>query len=215
MSVALLVSDRVETDPAWPVAAEGTWNGSRFVIQRNATAMPRAYVVPGATVLPDQPAVVLSALAGLDPRESVVMTADPLAGLPTGPRQPFIAAEWLATDPDRPCVAVTTEAPGLLVMAETWMPGWSATLDGRPVPLLRGNHAQRVVPLREPGRHVIALRYDPPGLWAGCGLSIASGLAWAWLAVGAVRRRARVSVLRGLIGRSTGKFRGAAPDLPR
>ena len=42
MSVAFVVSDREESDPAWPVAAEGMWNDSGFVIQRNATAMPRA-----------------------------------------------------------------------------------------------------------------------------------------------------------------------------
>ena len=104
MSVGFLVSDRVEADPRWPVAAEGTWDGARFVIQRNASAMPRAYVVPRATLLPDHPGVVLPSLAGLNPRETVVMTADPLAGLASGPRQPFTAAEWTSADPDRPAM---------------------------------------------------------------------------------------------------------------
>src|SRR5690348_9911763 len=94
MSVEFLVSDRVETDPPWPVAAKGMSDGSRFVIQHNASAMPRASVVPRATVLPDHPDVVLSALAGLDPRRSVVMTTDLLAALAPGPRQAFTAAEW-------------------------------------------------------------------------------------------------------------------------
>ena len=46
MSVSFLVSDRVESDPGWPVAARGYWQGSPFVIERNPTALPRAYVVP-------------------------------------------------------------------------------------------------------------------------------------------------------------------------
>ncbi len=176
MGVAFLVSDRVEADPPWPVAAEGIANGSRFVIQRNPFAMPGAYVVPGATVLPDQPGVALPALAELDPRRTVVMSTDPMAGLPPGPRQPFAAASWISTDPDRPTFRVDTEAPGLLVVASTWMPGWSATVDGRPAPVLRGDIAHRVVPLPDPGRHIVAMRYQPPGLAAGLALSIVSTL---------------------------------------
>jgi hypothetical protein len=181
MSVEFLVSDRAATDPPWPVAAEGMWDGSRFVIQRNATAMPRAYVVPRAIVLPDHPDVVLSALAGLDPRRSVAMTADPLAGVVSEPRQAFTAAEWTSTDPDRPALLVTTQAPGLLVVADSWMPGWTATVDGRPARVLRGNYAHRVIPLPEPGRHVILMEYHPPGLALGCVLSLGSTLAWVVL----------------------------------
>ncbi len=181
MSVEFLVSDRIESDPPWPVAAEGEWDGSRFVIQRNAMAMPRAYVVPRAIVLPDHPDVVLSSVAGLDPRESVVMTFDPLAGRDAGVREPFRAVEWTSNDPDRPALLVTTRAPGLLVVADTWMPGWTATVDGRPVPVLRGNYAQRVITLPEPGRHEIILEYHPPGLILGCLISLGSVLAWAIL----------------------------------
>ncbi len=36
--------------------------------------------------------------------------------------------------------------PGLLVVADSWMPGWTARVDGVPVPILRGNHAQRSDP---------------------------------------------------------------------
>jgi hypothetical protein len=191
MGVGFLVSDRVEVDPRWPVAAEGTWDGSRFVIQRNAPAMPRAYVVPRATVLPDHPGVVLSSLAELDPRDSVVMTSDPLVRLAPGPRQPFTAAEWTSVDPDRPALLVTTRAPGLLVIADSWMPGWTATVDGRPAPILRGNYAQRVIPLPDAGRHVIAMEYHPPGLLLGCAMSIVSAIALALIALRRVFQRCR------------------------
>lgn len=191
MSVGFLVSDRVEADPRWPVAAEGVWDGVRFVIQRNASAMPRAYVVPRATLLPDHPGVVLPTLAGLDPRETVVMTADPLAGVATGPRQPFMPAEWTSADPDCPAMLVTTRAPGLLVVADSWMPGWTATVDGRPAPVLRGNHAQRVIPLPDAGRHVISMEYQPPGLLLGCATSLISVLAWIVIVLRSLSRRLR------------------------
>ncbi len=196
MSVAFIVSDRVETDPAWPVAAEGTWDDARFVIQRNASAMPRAYVVPRATVLPDHRDVMLSSFAAIDPRSCAAMTVDPLAGLAPGPRQPFAAAGWTSTDPDRPALHVTTRAPGLLVMADSWMPGWTATIDGRPAPVLRGNYAQRVIPLPEPGRHTIVMEYRPPGFVIGCAISILSALAWSILVVGRMVERVRAGVER-------------------
>ncbi len=138
--------------------------------------MPRAYVVPRAEVIDDDPALILSRFRSSDPRAAVLMAADPLAGLPTEPRQPFTPARWLCRDPDRPVLEVTTTAPGLLVIADTWMPGWSARVDGRAVPILRGNHAQRVIPLEQPGQHVIDLQYDPPGL--ALGSAISASLSW-------------------------------------
>ncbi len=193
MSVAFLVSDRVEAEPAWPVAAEKEIAGERFVIQRNPTVLPRAYVVPAAKVLPDDRDVVLAWLTKVDPRKNVIMTADPFDGRASSPRQPFRPAGWISVDPDRPVLRVTTEAPGLLVLADSWMPGWTATVDGRPAPVLVGNLAQRVVPLPDAGPHVVAMEYHPPGFAAGCWLSLASALVWSILALRRAMRSARSS----------------------
>ena len=189
MAVAYLVSDRVEADPPWPVAATGSRDGKSYVIQRNPTALPRAYVVPRAEVFEDDPALVLSRFRSNDPRAAVLMSADPLANLPTGPRQPFTPARWLCRDPDRPVLDATTTAPGLLVIADTWMPGWSATVDGRAVPILRGNHAQRVIPLEHPGHHLVQLQYQPPGLVTGSAISALTILAWGVFSLVVVVRR--------------------------
>ena len=77
---------------------------------------------------------------------------------------------------------MTTQAPGLLVVADSWMPGWTATVDGRPAPVLRGNHAQRVIPLPEPGRHAIVMEYRPPGFVAGRAITVLSVVAWTLIA---------------------------------
>ena len=178
MSVTQIVSDRFESDPGWPVSAEGSWDGTRYVIQRNPTALPHAYVVPRAKILPDHGGVVLTSFTDFDPRESVIMTTDPFASMPAGPRQPFTTAEWISSDPDRPALFVTTHFPGLLVVADTWMPGWSATVDGCLVPVLRGNHAQRVIPLPKPGAHSIVMKYQPPGFILGVGTTVLSMGFW-------------------------------------
>jgi hypothetical protein len=178
MSVTHLVSDRVETDPSWPVSSQGTWNGSAFVIQQNPTALPRAYVVPRATIVPEQSGVVLTSFCDLDPSAGVLMSHDPLATVRSHARQPFTEATWTSTDPDRLGLAVTTSAPGLLVVADSWMPGWTANVDGRPAPVFRGNYAQRVIPLFDPGVHTISMAYQPPGLALGCKITLAAAMSW-------------------------------------
>jgi hypothetical protein len=178
MSVSHVVSDRFETDPGWPVAASGKWNGGEFVVQSNPGRLPRAYVVPFALFAPSEQRFDPGLLLLSDPRRSVLMDSDPLRDLPVGRRHPFTPVDWPANDPDHPVLRVTTDAPGLLVLADTWMPGWSASVDGLPVRVLRGNHAQRVIPLIEPGRHTIAMDYRPPGFVLGCALTGVSALVW-------------------------------------
>ena len=189
MAVTALVSDRFEDDPRWPVKAWGDDIDNRYVIQRNPTAMPRAYVVRRRQVGDDDPATVLSLFRSSDPRAAVLMTEDPLAVIPSISRQAFTPAHWLSLDPDRPLIEVSTTAPGLLVIADTWMPGWSAKLDGEPVPIHRGNLAQRVIPLVNPGSHRIELEYRPPGLAAGCTASVLSALGWGVFSVVVLSRQ--------------------------
>lgn len=177
MNVGLLVTDRpLPDDVPWPVAASGMRDGTPFTIHRNPTAMPRAYVVGRAVVAPEDAGMVRR-FADISPADAVLMATDPLARV-AGPRQPFTPARYDASDPDRPSIRVETTAPGLLVVADTWMPGWSAVLDGRPAPILRGNRAQRVIVLAEPGPHTIRLRYDPPGLATGCTITALAAIAW-------------------------------------
>ena len=178
MSVGYLVSDRFEPDPGWPTAAQGAPSKSSWFIQHNPSALPRAYVVPTATVTAESTAVTLARFREFDPRETVFMNFDPMRSIPNERRQPFTAAEWASLDPDHPVLKVAIQAPGLLVITDTWMPGWTALVDGQPTPVLEGNLAQRVVPLWRPGRHTIALNYSAPGFTLGWILTTLSILTW-------------------------------------
>jgi uncharacterized membrane protein YfhO len=54
----------------------------------------------------------------------------------------------------------------LLVVAQTWDPGWTAHVDGEPTSVYRVDGARIGVPLAA-GVHTIALRHHAPGLRAG------------------------------------------------
>jgi uncharacterized membrane protein YfhO len=76
------------------------------------------------------------------------------------------------------------------VFNEQYDQGWSATVDGRPAPVLRANLDMRALALA-PGAHHIVMEYNPPGLLASMVLTLSSVLALLGLAF--ARRRGRRS----------------------
>ena len=58
---------------------------------------------------------------------------------------------------------------GLLVLSDQWYPGWTATVDGKPAAILRGDVALRAVAL-SPGAHRLRFRYQPR--WPLNGLAV-------------------------------------------
>jgi len=100
---------------------------------------------------------------------------------------PALAASRPAGCPDRVQVRTWSEreilidaasaAPGILVIASTYYPGWQATLDGQPTRLLRCNQAFCGVEF-PPGQHRVHLSYRPTSLAAGLGLTGFGILLW-------------------------------------
>ena len=78
---------------------------------------------------------------------------------------------------------VTSETPVYLVLADTFDPGWSCLVDGRPTPIRPAFAAFRAVALR-PGSHRVEFTYEPSGWRVGLTLSsvglglVALGLLW-------------------------------------
>jgi hypothetical protein len=92
-------------------------------------------------------------------------------------------AAIVADEAERVVVRAEVAAPALLVLLDTWYPGWTATIDGVPAPILRADHAFRGVPL-EPGVHEVVFTYAPAsvriGVAASAGGVLALGLLLVW-----------------------------------
>jgi uncharacterized membrane protein YfhO len=84
----------------------------------------------------------------------------------------------LNDDPDRIRLEASTDAPGLLMLSETYDPGWKAYVDGEQVEVLVADHLLRAVPLPA-GEHVVELRYEPTSLKIGIAISTATVLVVA------------------------------------
>lgn len=87
--------------------------------------------------------------------------------------------------PNRKTIEVTADAPGWLMVSQTWYPGWIARVDGKRTTLLHANYL--FVGLEVPaGQHTVELVYRPNSFVFGLLLSILVGiilLAWktGWL----------------------------------
>jgi uncharacterized membrane protein YfhO len=81
-------------------------------------------------------------------------------------------------DPERVVLETDASAPALLVLAEAWYPGWSATVDGSPAAVVPANAWMRAVSVPA-GRHQVELRFRSRWLLPGALLSFltAAGLA--------------------------------------
>lgn len=78
---------------------------------------------------------------------------------------------------------VFAAGPGTLVVKDRNMPGWSATVDGKSVPI-QGDRWREVTLEGPEGGHKVEFRYEPPGFKQGLGLAAVGALLLAgagWL----------------------------------
>jgi hypothetical protein len=99
-------------------------------------------------------------------------------------------ATYVPDGPQAANVSVEASAPAIVLVRTVFDPGWRATLDGAPVPILPADALDQAVAVPS-GRHTIRLTYTDPSIRAGLAGSAASTVVvlagWAWL-----RRRERV-----------------------
>jgi hypothetical protein len=85
----------------------------------------------------------------------------------------------LSSNASKISVELISEEPGYLVIADVWYPGWQASVDGNPVPVMRANYLFKAVPVPN-GEHEVTVVYQPRVLYLGAGLS---GLAFFGLLI--------------------------------
>jgi hypothetical protein len=141
--------------------------GEFFVYERKS-ALPRAFTVPGLTVCADDAAVVRQlADERFEPRRTAcVVAADFAAPPPAAASDGDRSVRFVEDHTTRIELDVGGGAAPWLVLADTWLPGWTATIDGAPAAIVRGNHSQRLVQLPARACRVV-FSYACPGLALG------------------------------------------------
>ncbi|RPH47849.1 MAG: hypothetical protein EHM91_05180 [Planctomycetota bacterium] len=151
-----------------------------LTIYENTAALPRAWLVSRAVPVgtPDQAAQVLHS-PDFDPRTTVVLEEKEIPRTADGGG----AVTWKVRETDRLELTADAKADSLLVLSDTHYPGWEATVDGVPAPVLRANLAFRAVAVPA-GTHQVAMRFRPASVrygLIGTSLSIAAVLGlYGW-----------------------------------
>jgi hypothetical protein len=178
-----------------PLGAPGlteVYAGADARVYRLEGALPRAWVVPAQQIVDDESAALAAVTRPeFDPR-GVAVTERRLPGLPALPAGAESGrpgpARIVRYEDERVVVQARSDGPGLLVLGDTWFPGWKAEVDGRDASVEPVDYVLRGVRLG-PGEHTISFRYTPAS-WTGG--RVLSGIALVGLLVAlAAGRRAR------------------------
>lgn len=152
-----------------------------FRVYQNPNALPPAYfatqrVMPGTL---DDVRQALPDMLRSDRRAAAVAPGDACAhasGASAGG-----TAQIVETGYNTLVVRAASESGGLLVLSDTYYPGWQANSGGVAIPVVRANLALRGVCL-PPGEHTVRLVFNPPSFASGAAVSLASLVALIALA---------------------------------
>ena len=144
-------------------------------------AGPRAFLCGGAEIIDDKAA----RLARLKERdfpihETVLLERDPGLSPPLPPAGTMVPVQIDGAGvggahgrPDQRRLHVDAPFAGILVLSQSWDPGWSVDIDGQPATVLVADHALLGVALTA-GQHEVIFRYVPPGLLTSLPFAAAS-----------------------------------------
>jgi hypothetical protein len=152
--------------PELPVSTEreGLW------IYRRPTALGRAFIAHDAQIIADdaQARAALRAPAFSISRTVTLPAAPPCSLEATQPQEE--TAQVVDESPNHIELRTRSAGAGLLVLSETYYPGWEARVDGQPAPVLRADTVLRAVCLPA-GEHTVRFDFRPPDLIVGAIIS--------------------------------------------
>ena len=174
----------------WPgLRVEPIYRGDDGWIYRLPDSRGVAYVSYRVAVVADERAALAATTARTpDAQADDILAREDANALPALPAGGHCAGKGRAAQPIAAQTANTltiradSACPGLLVVNQSWAPGWTATIDGQPAPILRTNFLARGVALPA-GRHKIRFVYAPRSFTIGLILTIVTGLALLGLLV--------------------------------
>lgn len=158
-------------------------------LYENLDVMPRAFLVSDWTWAADvEAAVAEMARPEFNPRTTAVLLGQ--GDAPSTTTTPTGSATITEYRPESITLHTSSPTPALLVLSDTYYPGWQATIDGTPAEILQANALFRGV-FVPAGEHEVEFVYRPVGVTAGVILSLVGLVLWVALAVwvGRMERR--------------------------
>jgi hypothetical protein len=172
------------------------YRGRDARIYDNPHALPRTFVVAGAqTVAGKTQALDAVTAPSFDPTRSAIVEK-PVPGLTAyPPPYPVGRATLTHYGSESLTIHARSAAPGLVVLSDTWFPGWKATVDGRPAPIARVDYFMRGVRIAA-GDHVVTMRYRPASVRIGWIVTLLALAVWLGLLAYGLKLHTRIARAR-------------------
>jgi hypothetical protein len=166
--------------------------GMTTTFERRASALPRAYTVAHYELIKPGDAIHRFMKADWDYRDGALIEWwEPIPPLPPSiPGTKHGPAEIVSYTPQRIVVRATTAEPRLLVLTDTFFPGWKAHVDGVQTHIARANYLFRAVPIPA-GSHEVVFEYRPTSFRVGAAASFTSIAVLAAILVATYLKRHR------------------------
>jgi hypothetical protein len=163
----------------------------RVSVIRNSDALPRTYWIERYAVRGDEEILDEIASGRLDPRERVFVDRAPDFRSREGGDGSIRSAAILSYGPERVEIQVDAPREGLLVLTDSYYPGWRAHIGESELSILRANALYRAVHVPA-GKHRVTFEYVPNSLRRGAVISaLCLTAAILIAALGAAARRTR------------------------
>lgn len=161
-----------------------------FSVARNPNAVPRAFVTYKTRRAPEVDRLLAQMSApGFDPLAASFVEGN--FALTGGVARAGHAVRIVRDEMTVVEIDAELQAPGLLVLADSYYDGWTATVDNEPALIYATNHLFRGVPVPA-GPHRVRFEFRPVSVWSGAALSATCVLLLAGT-IFAVRRAPRPS----------------------
>jgi hypothetical protein len=160
--------------PPRPGLREVFTGRSGLKVFENASALPRAWSVHQSISLPG-PKQISAAMgeANFNPLQTVLLKdAAPALGSCRGADE---EVQMPIHQPNYVRINVSLKCRGMVILTDTWFPGWHATVDGKPAQIHEAYGGVRGV-IADGGEHMVEMRYRPMSVIAGFLMTLAAAL---------------------------------------
>ena len=141
-------------------------------LYRNKTCMPRLSFVPKWQVVSDRRQILSLLRSGaVNPRETVLLEENIGQSEPQTSPPPNASVEVKQYADQNIVARVRTAQPGIILLADTWYPGWKARVDGQSTPLYRADYILKAIYVPA-GDHEIQFYFAPPTFRIGAAISL-------------------------------------------
>ena len=129
-------------------------------LYRHHNCLPRAWLVKDFRVLDSNMILATMITKEFHPDREVLLEEDPKWGKESFPSAFPNKLGFISASNNQLRLLVQANENSLLVLSDTYFPGWKAFIDGRETKIYRANYTFRAIPLNA-GTHRVEFVYDP------------------------------------------------------